>query len=148
MGFRCICYICMWAGELTLFIPSWSHRVIWIWGADEWTPSDSTTYKYPYNAHFYVRDLSSKVVFALKCHEKHWQFVYHRITLYFSKKIFITTTISDHTFVVAFFESRTIKSGCSLMTPICYLLTKIWSETDLVFDDFEIDGAKSIAALL
>ena len=28
------------------------------------------------------------------------------------------------------------------MTPICYFMEKIWCETDLVFDEFEIGGEK------
>ena len=34
------------------------------------------------------------------------------------------------------------------MTPMYYLVKKISCETDLVFDEFEIGGAKRIAALL
>ena len=45
-------------------------------------------------------------------------------------------------------KSRIIKKGCTLMTPIYYLLTKICCETDLVFVEFEIGSAKRTAALL
>ena len=70
------------------------------------------------------------------------KFVTHVVTKIWSQVVRETNAIS------ASGPTRIIKKGCTLMTPIYYLLTKICCETDLVFVEFEIGSAKRTAALL